>query len=98
MKKCLKCGTMISDTAGDYCDNCSGENKLTACERALEVLSSLIIVIGVTSSIVLLVTIGKTLEGIIITISTIFSTALLWALLSCAVQTSANIRKIASKK
>ena len=96
MKKCLKCGTMISDTANDYCEKCLEKNKLTTCEKTLDVLSDIILVVGIISSLIMLLTIITTLEGAIITIATIFSTILLWGLLSWAVQLSVNIRKIAN--
>ena len=53
MKKCLKCGAMISDNSGDYCATCTDHVKFTKEEKIINSISNIIMVLGIISSIVM---------------------------------------------
>lgn len=57
MKKCKKCGIMISDTAGDYCNDCIERSKFIGEEKFLNTFSNFMMVFGVIASIILACTI-----------------------------------------
>lgn len=57
MKECLKCGAMISDSSGDYCEKCANQSVFIGEEKALNFLSNLIMVLGIISSIIMAFTI-----------------------------------------
>ena len=115
MKPCKGCGTMISDSAGDFCERCLTKSKFNNVEKTVNILSNLILAFGVIASIVMsfsIIMVEKAESfgrftysdkefsptGLIIVISTLLSSVLLWALLKLAIDVSVNIREIAKNK
>lgn len=115
MKPCKGCGTMISDSAGDFCERCLTKSKFNNVEKTVNILSNLLLTLGVIASIVMsfsIVVVEKAESfgrftyskkefspiGLVIVVSTLFSSILLWALLKLAIDVSVNIRTIAKNK
>lgn len=99
MKQCKKCGTPIGDNDGDFCQKCISEGALTTHEKWLVFFSIFFLIGGILATIIMLYTLKRfSLSGFIVILSTFLSSLLLWALLSCVVEISVNIRTIAYKK
>ena len=106
---------MISDSAGDFCERCLTKSKFNNVEKTVNILSNLLLTLGVIASIVMsfsIVVVEKAESfgrftyskkefspiGLVIVVSTLFSSILLWALLKLAIDVSVNIRTIAKNK
>ena len=111
MKQCKKCGEMINDNAGDLCENClKGKNRFNNVEKAVGILSNVLLILGIVSSIIIspLIMVEKDVSfggysysttevspiWLVITVFTLFSSILFSMLLKMAVKTSVNIREI----
>ena len=106
---CKKCGRLLKEGEGvnGLCDKCLTEPwdaedsaELTNAESVLQIMSTIILIIGIILSIILAVQTTKdfSMEGLVGTIATLFFSICFWALSSCLISISMNIRKIAKKK
>ena len=107
MKYCEKCGRFVEDNAGNLCEKCLMKSKFSNIEKTIYLLSNVLLIIGIIVSIIMLFSIvivetvfstKFSLMGLAITISTLFSSILFWALLRLAVEVSVNIREILKKQ
>ena len=83
------------------------KSKFSNIEKTIYLLSNVLLIIGIIVSIIMLFSIvivetvfstKFSLMGLAITISTLFSSILFWALLRLAVEVSVNIREILKKQ
>lgn len=115
MKVCESCGRLISDNAGKLCESCLRKSKFNSIEKMVNILSNLLLTLGVIASIIMsfsIVMVEKAESfgrftysekefspiGLVIVVSTLFSSILLWALLKLVIDVSVNIRAIAKTR
>ena len=106
---CKKCGRPLKEGEGvnGLCDKCLIEPwdsddsvELTNAESVLRIISTIILIVGVIFSIIFAAQITKdfSIEGLVGTITIFLFSICFWALLSCLIGMSVNLREIAKRK
>lgn len=110
MKPCKKCGVLIDEKSGDLCEECIkiANGAFNTYEKVLKFMSYVVLIGGILSSLIMSKSIvfyrnafyKKEIseEGLIITLSTIIFSIIIWAILSLMVDLSVNIRVLANRK
>ena len=57
MKPCKGCGNVINDNAGDFCERCLIKSKFNGIERTINILSNVLLILGVVASVIMSFTI-----------------------------------------